>query len=247
MPPVIIKFIYKGPEYYRYYWENYEKIKWKSLIDGVRLLFGITSDKVTLVYKDLESENILITNQFDLDFILSNPARDVPYLKVLVIVGTVPQLTSASTLLKSDKKASELEPTAKMPTPAPISSPPLPSKTTKAHHMNMPAPTEVPISPSIQSQINHNNHLLIHEHSANIANSSSGKPGTPVPGPSSTVAPGSPSTAAPSKHTHNRIKSQSVSNPASDTIFPLLAPDSSANLNSNKRFPLPKESANDAT
>ncbi|OLY80017.1 hypothetical protein AYI68_g655 [Smittium mucronatum] len=114
MAPIVIKFIYKGPEYYRYYWDDTEKLKWKTLIDGVRLLFGITSDKVTLVYKDDDGENVLVTNQFDLTFMISS-AKLLPSIKVRVIIGTVPQIMNTSTPQKEE--ANDAIPEIKFPIP----------------------------------------------------------------------------------------------------------------------------------
>ncbi|PVU95219.1 hypothetical protein BB561_001942 [Smittium simulii] len=89
--PVVIKFIYKGPEYYRYYWENRSTIAWGQLVDGLRLLYGIAEEVLTLVYKDSEGENVLVTNQHDLKFML-NMSDKATSLKVMVMVGSVHEL-----------------------------------------------------------------------------------------------------------------------------------------------------------
>ncbi|PVU97086.1 hypothetical protein BB560_005769 [Smittium megazygosporum] len=88
--PVVIKFIYKGPEYYRYYWSDRSNVEWAKLVNGLRVLFGIPQEVLILVYKDSEGENILITNQFDLQYILNARTEPIPTsFKVMVVVGSV--------------------------------------------------------------------------------------------------------------------------------------------------------------
>ncbi|PVU87833.1 hypothetical protein BB559_004927 [Furculomyces boomerangus] len=101
MAPIVIKFVYKGPESYRYYWNNSEILTWNKMTDGLRVLFGISDENLALVYKDNDGENVMVTNQFDLTHMLTTNLEH-KFIKVLVLKGTIEELLKVSSSLGND-------------------------------------------------------------------------------------------------------------------------------------------------
>ncbi|KAJ1959799.1 hypothetical protein GGI12_004149 [Dipsacomyces acuminosporus] len=81
----VLKFKTRDSEfYYRYYFPQPNKLKWRELVDGLRVLYGVASEDVYIVYKDEAGSKINVTDDGGLKIMFEeNSDNDVIRVEVI--------------------------------------------------------------------------------------------------------------------------------------------------------------------